>query len=172
MNKQKDFEKGWEEYKAKKKQEIEEMANDIKSSLGLHLGKTILYPYIAQDLYACGYRKIPENAVVLNREEYERLGLVEETVQEYESVNGQPVLVKERKEVKKIPTDIAEFIRKKTAEKFAEKVKEIKIRLDLIGNPYEKKYTQADLKEVANGVLNQFLRYIDEIAKEIIGEEK
>jgi hypothetical protein len=53
-----------------------------------------------------------------------------------------------------------------TAEKFAKKVKEIKIRLDLIGNPYEKKYTQADLKEVANGVLNQFLRYIDEICKE------
>ena len=61
--------------------QIEEMAKDIKASLSLHFPKTILYPYIAQDLYACGYRKIPENAVVLTREEYERLG--KETVEKF-----------------------------------------------------------------------------------------
>lgn len=61
---------------------------------------------------------------------------------------------------------IIEKARKETAEKFAEKAKEMKIKLDLIGNPYEKKYTQADLTEVANGVLKHFLLYIDKIAKE------
>ena len=56
------------------------------------------------------------------------------------------------------------------AKKFAEKLKEIKIRFDLAGNPYSKKYTQADIKEVAEGMHNQYLRCIDEICKEIIGE--
>ena len=63
MDKAKDFEKGWEEYKAKKKQEIEEMEKDIVRSEGLDVhGK-------AKYLYDLGYRKIPENAVVLTREE-------------------------------------------------------------------------------------------------------
>lgn len=83
-------------------------------------------------------RLIPENAVVLTREEFENLGLVVETVQEYESQNGQPVLVKERKVVKKSQTDFVELLnretrelqislqaRKETAEKFAEKLFEV-----------------------------------------------
>ena len=82
-------------------------------------------------------KEIPENAVVLTREEFENLGLVVETVQEYESQNGQPVLVKERKVVKKSQTDFVELLnretrelqislqaRKETAEKFAERAKE------------------------------------------------
>lgn len=84
----------------------------------------------AEKLYNAGYRKIPEGAVVLTREEFESLGLVVETVQEYESQNGQPVLVKERKVVKKLQTDFTELLnqeirelqlaqtRKETAEKF------------------------------------------------------
>ena len=53
-----------------KQEQIEEMAKVVKNSLSLHIEKTIIYPYIAQDLYACGYRKLPENAVVLTNEEY------------------------------------------------------------------------------------------------------
>lgn len=55
-----------------REKQIEEMAKVIKNSLSLHIEKTIIYPYIAQDLYACGYRKLPENAVVLSMEEAER----------------------------------------------------------------------------------------------------
>lgn len=68
MDKQKDFEKGWEDYKEKKKQEIEETEKDIVRSAGLDVhGK-------ARYLYDLGYRKIPKNAVVLTREElYEKL---------------------------------------------------------------------------------------------------
>lgn len=135
MDKQKDFEKGWEEYKAKKKQQIEE------------LEKT-LYNYrfsyddciagsetdLAKFLVNRGWIKPAENAIVLTREEFESLGLVVETVQEYESQNGQPVLVKERKVVKKLQTDFTELLnqeirelqlaqtRKETAEKLLNKV--------------------------------------------------
>ena len=134
MDKAKDFEKGWEEYKAKKKQEIEEMVKIIQKAVGgcaEHWAKLI-----AEELHKNRYRKIPENAVVLTREEFESLGLVVETVQEYESQNGQPVLVKERKVVKKLQTDFTELLnqeirelqlaqtRKETAEKFAERLKE------------------------------------------------
>lgn len=59
-----------EEYR---KDKIEEMASDIKASLTHHFPKTILYPYIAQDLYALGYRKIPKNAVILDKEEYDEI---------------------------------------------------------------------------------------------------
>lgn len=34
----------------------------------------------AEALYNAGYRKIPENAVVLTKEEYDKLGLFEESV--------------------------------------------------------------------------------------------
>lgn len=82
------------------------------------------FDWAVKKLLNAGYRKIPENAVVLTKEEYEKLGLFVETVQEYETVNGQLLLVKERKAVKKLPTDIVEFVRKETAEKFAERLKE------------------------------------------------
>ena len=180
MDKAKDFEKGWEEYKAKKKQEIEEMARttcnynakNFESCVECIKGGLLSCDRLvqAEKLYNAGYRKIPENAVVLTREEYEKLKLFEERVRsgvcftqkewfdycQKDSNERTSLLIKAKKDT-----------RKETAEKFAEKVKKIKIRIDLIGKPYEKKYTQADLKEVANGVLNHFLRYIDEIAKEI-----
>lgn len=69
----------------------------------------------AEALYNAGYRKVPENAVVLTKEEYDKLGLFEESVQEYKSDNGQFVLVKERKTLQKYSTDVADFIRKETA---------------------------------------------------------
>lgn len=71
--------------------------------------------YDCETLYNAGYRKVPECAIILTKEEYDKLGLFEETVQEYKSDKGQPVLVKEQKTLKKYPTDIADFIRKETA---------------------------------------------------------
>lgn len=99
MDKAKDFEKGWEEYKAKKKQEIEEMEKDIVRSAGLDVhGK-------AKYLYDLGYRKIPENAVVLTREEYQWLTCCFGKFEE-------------------IMNDIKEQTRKETAEKFVKEVDE------------------------------------------------
>ena len=89
---------------------------------------------IAEGLYDAGYRKIPENAVVLTKEEYDKLGLFEETVQEYKSDNGQLVLVKEQKKLQKYSTDIADFIRKETA-------KEILSKLNALMEQYHYKST-------------------------------
>lgn len=50
---------------------IEEMATDIKDSLVKHFGKTVLYPYIAQDLHNIGYRNCKDK-VVLTEKEYLR----------------------------------------------------------------------------------------------------
>lgn len=80
MDKAKDFEKGWEEYKEKSKQEIKEMIGIIQNAVGgcaEHWAKLI-----AEELHKNRYRKkeIPENAVVLTREEYEKLKLFEERV--------------------------------------------------------------------------------------------
>lgn len=77
---------------------------------------------IAEGLYNAGYRKIPENAVVLTKEKYDKLGLFEESVQEYKSDNGQLVLVKERKTLQKYSTDVADFIRKETAKEILDKL--------------------------------------------------
>lgn len=51
---------------------IEEMAEDIKQSLKKHIYKTLLYPYLARDMFALGYRKIPEGSVVLDRQEHQQ----------------------------------------------------------------------------------------------------
>ena len=88
----------------------------------------------AEAIYNAGYRKIPENAVVLTKEEYDKLGLFEETVQEYKSDNGQLVLVKEQKKLQKYSTDIADFIRKETA-------KEILSKLNALMEQYHYKST-------------------------------
>ena len=82
MDKAKDFEKGFEEYKAEKKQEIEELEKDISKDLQGVLETEI--KSLARVLNKLGYRKIPENAVVLTEEElterdYERYNLGYET---------------------------------------------------------------------------------------------
>ena len=81
---------------------------------------------LAESLYNAGYRKIPENAVVLKREEYEKLKLFEERVRsgvcftqkewfdycQKDSNERTSLLIKAKKDT-----------RKETAEKFAEKLK-------------------------------------------------
>ena len=71
----------------------------------------------AKTLYDLGYRKIPENAVVLTREEYDDL------------IKGRANLVcSVEVDTKKVLKEIQEYIgqvRKETAEKFAERLKEL-----------------------------------------------
>ena len=158
------------------KQIIEEMANDIKASLGLHIGKTILYPYIAQDLCACGYRKIPENAVVLTREAYNKLEkkiadlsydadfhkqqeerIVDlqydkfELKQEISEKDNKIALLEETIECIKFNVD---FTRKETAEKFAVRLKASKTIKAIFGEGWIFSYVEV-------------CKEIDEIAKEM-----
>lgn len=107
-----------------KQEQIEEMAKEIFNSsiaisaVDLAYGLTDNddhFHRLAKYLYNTGYRKISDGTVVLTNEEYDKLGLFEQTVQEYKSDNGQLVLVKEQKKLQKYSTDIADFIRKETA---------------------------------------------------------
>ena len=102
-----------------KQKQIEEMVKIIDEMYNVY---TTTAEDIAEGLYNAGYRKIQDGAVVLTNEEYNKLGLFEETVQEYKSDNGQLVLVKEQKKLQKYSTDIADFIRKETAKEIFQKV--------------------------------------------------
>lgn len=96
-------------------EQIEEMAKVVKNSLSLHIEKTIIYPYIAQDLYACGYRKLPENAVVLTMEEYNDLKL------QIQQAHNKGVRV--GFDLTKYKENSIEQARKETAKEFAEKLR-------------------------------------------------
>ena len=102
-----------------RQEQIEEMAKIVDEMYNVY---TTTADDIAEGLYNAGYRKIQDGTVVLSREEYDKLGLFEETVKEYKSDNGQLVLVKEQKKLQKYSTDIADFIRKETAKEIFQKV--------------------------------------------------
>ena len=102
-----------------KQEQIEEMAKIVDEMYNVY---TTTADDIADGLYNAGYRKIQDGTVVMTNEEYDKLGLFEETVQEYKSDNGQLVLVKEQKKLQKYSTDIADFIRKETAKEIFQKV--------------------------------------------------
>jgi len=114
---------------------------------------------IASGLYEQGYRKIPKNAVLI-REEYEQRA--------YVNAMQNDLCKKCRERV----AEAYEKIRKETAEKFAEKAKDIAFRLELTGNPYICKYTQGDMVAVVNTMHNAYRKEIDEICKEIINGVK
>jgi hypothetical protein len=120
-----------------KEKQIEEMAKDLKQ----HIIKTIYGVRSSNEREKCanylvskGWIKPNKDSVVLSREEFENLGLVVETIQEYESVNGQPKLVNEKKIVKKLKTNLTDLLnqelkelqiaqaRKETAEKILREV--------------------------------------------------
>lgn len=109
MDKQRDFEKGWEEYKAKRKQEIEELGQDIYDNCPdlceNGCGGKPCYKCIAEALHRDNYRKIPENTVVLTREEWDKY---QETQRDWNAIYFEGI----------------DKTRKETAEKFAERVKE------------------------------------------------
>ena len=106
MDKAKDFEKGLEEYKAKRKQEIEEMAkvlcinDNFVCETCPSENECFNYKH-AKQLYDAGYSKIPENAVVLTREEYQMLN--------YFNHRGEELLKQERKETAEKFARLVEF---------------------------------------------------------------
>lgn len=135
-----------------------EMIEEMKRTLEMAMCEEL--PFIdtcemgAKALFEKGYRKIPENAVVLTREEFDNLGLVLETVQEYESdEKGQPILVKERKTVKKLRTDFTELLNQEIRELQIEKRARIEILETLL-----------DLED-SKGVITLTTRELIEIAK-------
>lgn len=160
MDKAKDFEKGWEEYKAKKKQEIEEMARttcnynakNFESCVECIKGGLLSCDRLvqAEKLYNAGYRKIPENAVVITREEYDELVNLQQThseeltnaIQSYEEdkadlkinydnhiKNLEKIIDRQSKDLNSQANRLIDLkaklenSRKETAEKFAEKLK-------------------------------------------------
>ena len=109
----------------------------------------------AEALYNAGCRKIPENAVVLTREEYERL-LKEETLCER---LGNDIDVK-LKYIYELEDKVAQA-RKETAEKFAENAKmKLKDKLhkgkSLHAHVLGKEYVQRIFKEVIDETCKEF----------------
>lgn len=103
------------------------------------------YP-IFERLYKAGYRKIPENAVVLTREEYNRL------------------FTKARQsEIKTIDLESIVNARKETAEKFREMLTKDRQALDV---------KDCEKREVCDKAYIIPQSFIDEIAKEITEGEK
>ena len=116
-----------------RKQMIEEMAksccdwtvNCQKWSLLSHCN----YIYHATKIYNAGYRKIPENAVVLTREEAETISGTLKAYEEFifDLQEATMVCKKEIEEAQKVAVkEIEEYVqqaRKETAEKFAERMK-------------------------------------------------
>jgi regulator of replication initiation timing len=94
--------------------QIEEMAREIQKSVD---GCANYWAkLIATYLYEQGYRNVKDK-VVSSKEEFDELGLVVETVQEYESdEKGQPILVKEQKILKKLQTDFTELLNQEIRE--------------------------------------------------------
>ena len=143
MNKQaKDFEKGWEEHKAKKWQEIKEIAQDIACSCVDLVESSCVdvpcYVCIARKLKDKNYRKIPENAVVLTDKK---------DIQQYEwskLVDKMGVI------------EFGEKICKETVEKFAFKV-------NTTINNHKKKVGEDDYVVNARRLIFE----VNEIAKEI-----
>lgn len=89
---------------------------------------------VVDKLYNAGYRKIPENAVVLNREKYEWLTCCFGKFEE-------------------IMNDIKEQSRKETAEKFAERLKE-KAHW-FLNNEIQKDHFCECLDEICKGIIGE-----------------
>ena len=93
----------------------------------------------AEHLIGKGYRKIPENAVVLTKEEYERLLKIEK------DFNTVHYCFVEKSRV--------EEVRKETAEKFAEMVSKAFIGLNCIDID-EWNWCQNKIDEIAKGIID------------------
>ena len=86
-----------------KQEQIEEMVSIMAASNNPFVDVPIeIMPKVAEALYNAGYRKLPEDSVVLSREEYERI--TKELVTEQRATE--------------IAKEYFEKIRKETAEKF------------------------------------------------------
>ena len=123
-------------------EEMHEIANIMIEALGKNgrVANGDGIDIITEALYNAGYRKIPENAVVLTEEEYEELQVGKDFNYGYH--NGEKNITAYYENIR-LPE-----ARKETAEKFAERLKE------------KAYYTVVDTQCVA-------VHTIDEICKEI-----
>ena len=118
--------------------------NCISQNPEIMLESSKNYITIATWFVEAGYRKLQENEVILTKEQLAQLKASLETTQEYQYVDGQLILLKDKKVVKQYAPDAVEFIqthtRKKTAEKFAQAIKDrisiIKTYLHAEGEEY------------------------------------
>ena len=79
-----------------REKQIEKLGKDIRESLILHIEKTILYPYLAQDLYSKNYRKINEDEIVISK------GLLKDlTSEDYITLKQFSEHIKELRETRK-----------------------------------------------------------------------
>ena len=149
-----------------KQKQIEEMASDMDYGCV----KRDLYPddakEIAKALYLLGYRKIPENAVVLTREEWAKRNAEIEIIKNdndtylKEAKRVCELELKTRHELEKLKRDFEynlvqerKQIRKETAEKFAERLKAMA-------------YQSTDWSHGVHPMVVE-VDYIDEICEEI-----
>lgn len=109
------------------KEMIEEMAKDLKEEKLYALINKTSYMRSAENLYKAGYRKIPENAVVLTREEYEKIffykELYDETKmreQKLNEFNGN--LIMENQTLKDKLDLVEQDTRKETAREILQKI--------------------------------------------------
>ena len=144
-----------------KQKQIEEMERDIVRSAGLDVhGK-------AKYLYDLGYRKIPENAVVLTREELEEKIDCCDVSMIHHDDDGKRYIKYEKyedftdrlgKRIQQLKGQLKQA-RKETAEKFAEKVSQV-----IVDNTYP--YFDKDGKPVNIFKAVVGFEKIDEIAKD------
>ena len=104
---------------------------------------------LAEELYNAGYRKIPENAVVLTREEYEEFQVGKDF--NYGVHCGENNMTAYYENIR-LPE-----ARKETAEKFAERLKEMA-------------YQSTDWSHGVHPMVVE-VDYIDEIAEEFTGDK-
>ena len=119
-----------------KQNQIEEMEKDIAVRMAMAKGvagsmNKGVEGWLSEYLYNAGYRKLPEGAVVLTREEYQMLN--------YFNHRGEELLKQERKE---------------TAEKFAERLKEMA-------------YQSSDWSHGVHPMVVE-VDYIDEVCEELM----
>ena len=154
-----------------KQKQVEEMAKvvqrdmcgDIPCEECNYHGKMKILPrycgtyLIAEMIYNAGYRKIPENAVVLTREEYE---IIDHNIKHLETVCNN--LEKERNELERnYEYNLVQErrkIRKETAIKFAEKVNQAI-------NAYKKKVGEDEYVVNARRLIFE----VNEICKDLEG---
>ena len=109
-----------------KQKQIEEMGGIIErsccNSRALHRCNISCEICVAQDLYALGYRKIPEGAVVLTREEYSDYLVMKDAHQT--AIERCEKLQADNERLYKNIGKFKDAVRKETAKKFAERVKE------------------------------------------------
>jgi hypothetical protein len=174
MDKQKDFEKGWEDYKTKRKQQTEEMIGIIQKSVGGCARNWA--SLIAEELIKYYQPKIPEGAVVLTEGEYSdmlsaEVETIERDIAEYWANEDAESVAKELHKdgyrklddhailVLRKAKGLEEKVRKETAEKFAEKAR---LKTIVVVKPLNGVIQIGSDTEEAI-----FLSDIDKIAKEI-----